>query len=166
MFMCNICDGLNINQICVGISDRLDKNKLRVILNSFFKNFNAFGRINKSCINSKIFYRVFKKIKSSAVNSSSRNNMMTVMSQSLCNISYSRRTRSNCQSRRTVFKGGNSFFKNILRGISQTSVNISCRFQSKSVCRILRIMEYIRSSLINRNRAGISCRVGRFLSDM
>ena len=99
MLVRNVGDGLNINERGVGIADGLDKNQARVVLNRRLENANALCRVNKSRLDTEGGQRVFKKIEGAAVNRRRRNDMMTLLRESLDGISNSRRAACDCQSR-------------------------------------------------------------------
>ena len=54
----------------------------------------------------------------------------------------------------------------LLGGIGQTPVNVAGVFQAETVRRVLTVVKYIGSSLINRHCPGIGSRICLFLSNV
>ena len=60
----------------------------------------------------------------------------------------------------------NALFEHILRGVGQTAVDVACIGQTKAVCGVLAVAEYIRRGLVDGHRTGIGGGVGLLLTDM
>ena len=89
-----------------------------------------------------------------------------VSRQSLDRVGHCRRAGSQGQRRAATFQCRQPFFQHVLGGIGQASVNVAGVFQAETVRRVLTVMEYIGSSLVNGNCPGIGCRICLFLSNV
>jgi hypothetical protein len=76
------------------------------------------------------------------------------------------RTGCDCKGRDTAFEGGYAFFKNILRRVGETAINIAGIFQMETVRSVLSAVENVRGGLVYRNRAGIGGGIGLFLANV
>ena len=72
---------------------------------------------------------------------------------------------SNGESRRAAFQSGQSLFEYILGRIRQATIDITGILQGEAVFCLLRVLEYIGSGLVNRNRSGAGHRI-RYLACM
>ena len=73
---------------------------------------------------------------------------------------------SGSQSGNTALECCNALLEHILRGVSQTAVNIACIRQTETVSCVLAVVENIRGGLVDRNCTGIGNRVSGFLTDV
>ena len=107
-----------------------------------------------------------QQVITSSVNSFGCYNMIACTSDIFESISDGSGTRSDCQSCYPSFKSGYALFKNSLSGVGQTAVDVSRVLQSEACGCMGGVVKYIRGGLVNRNCAGICCRVCLFLSYM
>jgi hypothetical protein len=66
----------------------------------------------------------------------------------------------------TAFEGSNALFKNVLRRVGETAVDVAGVLQVEAVRGVLSAVENVRGGLVNRNRAGIGCGVCLFLANV
>ena len=102
----------------------------------------------------------------SAVDGLSCHDMVACTGDILKGISDGCRTRGYGQSGNTAFQSRHTFLEHILGGVGQTTVDVSRVLQAETCGCMSGVMEYIGSCLIDRYGAGISCRVGLFLSNV
>ena len=163
MLMCDICKSFNINYIRVRVSKSLDVNCFCIFLNCIL-NFFQIEDVYECCCDSVVRKCMLKKVERSSVNVLCRYDMISLLSQVLDCICDSCCSWCNCKCCWTTFQCCNSLFKYILCRVCQTSVNISCISQSKTVCCMLAVPEYIRGCLIDRYCSCISYRIRLLLS--
>ena len=109
---------------------------------------------------------MLQEIVGTAVNRTLRHHMVTLAGESRDGIGKGCCTGCDCEGRDTAFEGGNAFFKDILRRVGETAINIACIFQMEAVRGVLSAVENVRGGLVNRNRAGIGCGVCLFLANV
>ena len=128
---------LQIHQIRIGISQRLDKDCFGVFPDRRLKR--AFLlRVRKGCGNTACQRkRVRKQIVGSAVNRLGGHNMFSRLRQSLEGVADRRRAGGNCKSRRAALQRCDTPLEHILRRIRQSAVNVAGVAESETVRRVL-----------------------------
>ena len=63
-----------------------------------------------------------------------------------------------------AFQSGKTLLQDLLGGVGQPAVDVAGVGQAKAVCRVLAVMENIRSGLVDGDGAGVGRRIGLFLS--
>ena len=103
-----------------------------------------------------------QKVVAAAVDGFLCNDMSAVCCKCLTGVCDSCCTGGQCKCCASALKGCQPFFQDILGGVGQSAVNVTCVCKSETVCCVLAVMKYIGSSLVNGNRSGIgaslSCR--------
>ena len=163
--VCYFSNGINVNDVAIRISQRFNEYCLGILLNRFLE-IVQIARVHKSSGNPVDRQCVGQQIIRSTVDGLSCHDMVACTGDILKGISDGCRTRGYGQSGNTAFQSRHTFLEHILGGIRQPPVNIPRVLQAKAGCRMGRITKYIRSCLIDRYGAGISCRVGLFLSNV
>ena len=163
--VCNLCESLNINKVSIWIAECFNVESLCILVNSIFKS-TLFIRINKCCCNAVSRKCVFEKVICAAVDCLCSYDVIACFSKSLNCICDCSCTRSYCKSGCTTLKSCNSLLKNIFCRVCKSAVDVACIFKCKTICGVLAVVEYIRSSCVNRNCSCICYRVCRFLSYM
>ena len=163
--MCNFRNGIDIGDIAVGITQRLQIDSSGVIPDGIFHFLQIMG-IDKRRLDAILGQRVSQQVKASAVNRLLCDDVPTIGSQRLYGIGHRRSAGGQSQCSASAFQCSQPFFQHVLRGIGQAAVDIARIPQPKPVCRMLTVMEYIRRGLINRDSPGIGCRIGLFLSNV
>ena len=107
-----------------------------------------------------------KKVEASAVNSLLRDDVAAACGQGLDRIGNGRRAGSYCQGSGAAFKSSETLLEHLLGGIGQTAVDVAGIGESEAVRRVFAVVEHIGSGLVDRNGAGIGCRIGLFLSNV
>ena len=165
MAVCYFSNGIDVNDVAIRIAQRFNEYRLGILLNRFLE-IVQMVRVYKSSGNPIGRQCVCQQIIRSTVDGLSCHDMVTCTGDILKGIGNGCRTRGYGQSGNTAFQSSHTFLKHILCGIRQPPVNIPRVLQAKAGCRMGRIMEYIRSCLIDRYGAGISGRVRLFLSNV
>ena len=106
------------------------------------------------------------QIVASTIKVVSSHDMITSLSNVLQSIGDGSSTRGNSQSGYTTLEGSHAIFENTLRGIGQTSIDVTCITQSETIGSVLRVVEHIARGLIDGHGACISCGVSLFLAYM
>ena len=70
------------------------------------------------------------------------------------------------QGRAAAFEGGDSLFEDALGGVGQSPIDIAGVRKAEPVCRMLAVMEHIRSGLVDGDGAGIGGGVRLLLPDV
>lgn len=156
--VCNLCESLNINKVSIWIAECFNVESLCILFNSFFKS-TLFIRINKCCCNAVSRKCVFEKVICAAVDCLCSYDVIACFSKSLNCICDCSCTRSYCKSGCTTLKSCNSLLKNIFCRVCKSAVDVACIFKCKTICGVLAVVEYIRSSCVNRNCSCICYRV-------
>ena len=143
IFMSNLCDGFNVYNIGVWISQCLDKYGFCIFLNSATDLIEIF-RINERCCNSVFRKGMGQKVVSSSVNVLCCYDVIAVVRQILNRIRNRCCSGSYCQCSHAAFQCCNTLFKYILCRVCQTSIYISCITQTKSCCCMFAVTEYVR----------------------
>ena len=151
VFMGNLCYRIDVRNVAVGIAQSFQINGPGVFLNGIFYLVQVMG-VNKGCFNAVGRQRVFQQVEAAAVDGFLGNNVTAVGCQRLHSISHRRRAGGQSQRRTAAFQSCQPFFQHILGGIGQTSVNVAGVFQTEAVRRVLTVVEYIGSGLVNRHR--------------
>ena len=81
----------------------------------------------------------------------------------LQSIGHSRRAACHSQGSHAALQGRHALLEDRLSGISEATIDIARITQRKAVGSMLRVAEHVRSSLIDRHRAGIGGGVGLLL---
>ena len=165
VLMCDLGNCIDIGNVGIRISEGLQIDGSGVFFDRTF-HFGEIVCIYKRSFNSVLRQGMCKEVVASAVNCLLCHNVPAVSGQcfnGVCDCCCSGCKSQCCGS---AFQGCNSLFENILRGVGQSSVNIARIRKTETVCRMLAVMEYIRSGLINGNGSGIGCRICLFLSYM
>ena len=124
MLVRNLCNFLNINNLWVWISQRLDENQLCILLDSALNLF-IIKWIYECCVDTIWYKCMCQQIVGTTIDIFCCNNMITCKCQILDCICNSCCARSNCKCCNTTLKAGNSLLKYILSRISQSSVNVA-----------------------------------------
>ena len=163
--MSDFRQAFNIGDIAERISQRLRENRLGILINSGFNLFFVID-IHPLRSDSEVGKSMLQQIIGSAVNVFRGDDILTLLRKRLNRIGYRSGSRGCRKCGDAPFQRGNSLFKHILRGIGQTSVNISRILQAEPVGCMLRISEHIGRGQINRNCSGVRRRIRLLLSYM
>ena len=166
MLVRDFCHSRNIDEIGIWIADGLDINDLRIFLHCIRKGLYALRRVHKGGLDAKGREGMLEEIVGTAINGRSRNDMLSGMYQSLQCVGYSRRAGCCSQRRHAALKSRKPTLEHILRRIREAAIDITRILQSKAIRRMLRIVEHIRSRLVNRHRTRIRRRIRLFLAYM
>ena len=163
--MCDLSNLVDIDQVGVRISQNFDEDRFSVRLNSLFEAA-FFIRINECRCDAVIRKCMLQQIVCSTVDRLGCYDVISCVSQVLQRVGNSCGTRCHSQSCNTAFQSCQSLFENVLCGVCQSAVDVTCVCQSESCCRMIGIAEHVRCCLIDRNCSCVRCRIRRFLSDM
>lgn len=158
VWMSNVCYFFNINNIWIGVTEWFNENSLCVFVNCIFKCV-FFVRINKLCCYTVLWECMLKPVVCAAVDCLCGYDVVACFCKSLKCIWNCRCTWCNCKSCCAALKSCNSLFKNILCRVCKSAVDVTCIFECKAVCSVLTVVEYIRSSCVNRNCSCVCYRV-------
>ena len=137
MFMCNLCNFFDINQVGVRVSKCFNKDCFCVFLDCSFEG-TFYFRIYKCCGNAVCLWKgMCQKVVSSAVDGLGSYNVLTCFCKCLECIGDCGCTGSNCQCCNAAFKSCDSLLENIFSWICKSSVNVSCITKSEAVCCML-----------------------------
>ncbi len=90
--------------------------------------------------------------------------MVAVTDDILQRIADGSRAACHCKTCHTTLKGCHPILKHTLRGVGKASVDIAGITESETVCRMIRITEYVGGGLIDRHCACICCAVRLLLT--
>ena len=163
MVMGNLCDGLHIRHFRIRIAKSLYVQRLCIVLNGLLKGLRT-QRVHKGCGDAVIRQRVGQQVVASAVKILRRHDVSAAQGDILHRVGHCRRT-GRCGNRcHAPLEGRHSLLKNLHRRVRKPGINIPRVFQSKPVCRMLRVMKNVGRGLINRHRSGVCGRVRLLLS--
>ena len=163
VFVCDLCDRINIGDIAVRIAERFQIDRSGVILNG------ALDFLQIVCIHESRFYPVLRKrmcqeVIAAAVDRLLCDHMAAVCSQRFDRVGDRCCAACQCQCCGSAFESCESLFQHVLCGVGQSAVNVSGISQSEAVRRVFAVMEYIGSRLVNGHGSRIGSRIGFFLS--
>ena len=67
---------------------------------------------------------------------------------------------------RAAFKRGNALFKDVLRGVGESAIDVAGVAQAESVGCVLRISEHVRRGLVDWHGACVCCRIRLLLTNV
>ena len=161
----NCGNRVDVGNVAVGISERFKVNCLRVRLDCRF-DLGKVVRVDERCGHAECLERMGKQVVCAAVDGLLADDVIALLREGFDRIGDCRRTGGNRQTRDAAFKRGNAFFKDVLRGVGESAVDVAGVAQRETVCRVLGIVEDVRSGGVNRNGAGIGGGVRLFLTDV
>ena len=161
----NLGNRFDVRDVGMRVAERLDEHELRVFLDGTFDFLQVAG-VHERGINAERAERMLQEVVGTAVNRTLRHHVVTLAGESGDGIGKGCRTGCDCEGRDTAFEGGYAFFKDILRRVGETAINIAGIFQMEAVRGMLSAVENVRGGLVNRNRAGIGGGVGLFLANV
>ena len=165
VLMGNLRDRIDIRNITVRVPQSFQEDCSRIIPDGSLQLFQIVS-IHKSCSDAVLGQSMGKQIVTAAINGLLCNDMPAVCCKSLNRIRDRSCAGSHCQSSTSALEGRNPLLQHFLRGVGQTTVNISGICKTEPVCRMLTVPKYIGSCLINRYSPGIRRRICLFLSHM
>ena len=165
IFMSKFCQRINIRNITVGVSEGFNVDRSCIILNSCL-NFSEVMDIYETGGNTEVGKCVRQQIIATAVNGLLCNKMTAVLTESFKGVCNCCCAGSERQGSNAALKGCHTLFENILRGVSESSVDVTCIGKTESSCRMSGILKHIRSGCINRYCTGIGGGIGIFLTYM
>ena len=163
--VCDFGNCVNVRKIAVGISESLKEDCSRIVLNGIFHFLQVSG-VDKCGRYAVLRKRMLQKVEGAAVDGLLGYDVAAVCRKCLNRVGDCCCTGSNCQCCAAAFKCCDSFLKNALRRVGQTTVNVTGIGKTETVCCVLAVMEYICCSLVNRYCSRIGCGVCLFLSYM
>ena len=154
VLMGNLRNGIDVGDVAVGVSQGFQIDGLCIL------------SVHKRRCNTVLRQRMFQQIVASAVDGLLGHDVSAVGCQRLHGIGDCRCAGGHGQRRAAAFQCGQPFFQHVLGGIGQAPVNVAGVFQAETVRRVLTVVKYIGSSLVNRHCPGICCRICLFLSNV
>ena len=161
----NLCDSLDIRNIGIRVAESLDVNRLSIVLDSAFQFFQIVC-INEGGLNAELRQSMCQQVVAAAVDGLLCYDVVASLSKCLNGVGNRCGAGSGSQSGNTALECCNALLEHILRGVSQTAVNIACIRQTETVSCVLAVVENIRGGLVDRNCTGIGNRVSGFLTDV
>ena len=161
----NLCDSLDIRNIGIRVAESLDVNRLSIVLDSAFQFFQIVC-INEGGLNAELRQSMCQQVVAAAVDGLLCYDVVASLSKCLNGVGNRCGAGSGSQSGNTALECCNALLEHILRGVSQTAVNIACIRQTETVSRVLAVMENVRSGLVDRNCTGIGNRISGLLTDV
>ena len=163
--MCDVCNSLNVDQVTIRVAQCLKEYCLGVLINGILEVLNVI-RIYKLGGHAVLRQGVLQIVVGAAVNGLGCYNVVALMCQRLKRVGQSRCAGSNCQCGRTALQCCDTLFKDVLRRVGQTAVNVAGISQTEAGSCVVAVVEHIRSGLINRHGTCIGCRVSLFLANV
>ena len=161
----NLCNSLDIRNIGIRVAESLDVSSLSIVLDSAFQFFQIMC-INEGGLNAELRQSVCQQVIAAAVDGLLCYDVVASLSKCLNGVSDRCGTGSGSQSGNTALERCNALLEHILRRIGQTTVDIACVSQTETICRVLTVMENIRSGLVDRNCTRIGNRISGLLTDV
>ncbi len=161
--VCNLCDGLDIRNVCIGVCQCLDIDGTCILVDRCLNLFQVSG-VHEFSRYAVIRKGVPQQVVGAAIDGCLSDNVLPCMSQCGDCIGNSCCTGSNGQSTDAALKGIDSLLENALCGVRQSPVDVAGIAQCETICGMLCIVEHIRGCLINRNGSGIGSRICLLLS--
>ena len=156
---------LDINDVAVRVSQRLDEHGFRILPYGLLEVCQV-DRIYKGGGDAFFGQCMCQQIVRTSINGFGRHDMVARTGDVLKGVSNGCRPRSYGQCGNSSLKGCHTLFKNILRRVCQPPIDIPRVLQAEAGGSMGRVAEYVRSSLVNGDGARIRRRVGLFLSYM
>ena len=163
--MCDVCNRLNVDQVTIRIAQRLKEHSLGVFINGILEVLNVI-RIYELGGHAVLRQSVLQIVVGAAVNGLGSYDIIALMCQRLKRVGQSCCAGSNCQCRRTALQCCDTLFKDVLRRVGQTAVNVAGVSQTEAGSCVVAVVEHIRSGLINRHSACIGCRISLLLTNV
>ena len=158
-------DRVDVGNVAVRVAEGLQIHSPCLICDGAFE-LRQVVRVHESRLDAVLGKCVAKKVEASAVNSLLRDDVAAACGQGLNCIGNGRRAGSYCQGSGAAFKSSETLLEHLLGGIGQTAVDVAGIGESEAVRRVFAVVEHIGSGLVDRNGAGIGCRIGLFLSNV
>ena len=163
VLMCNFCKCFDIDNIRVRVSEGLDVDGFCVLLNGC-ANLIQIKYINKCGADAVLRKGVCQQVVGTTVDVLCGYDVVALLRQvddgvvdGCCSGSY-------CECCNAALQCCHSLLENVLGGVSQTAVDVSCILESESCCCVIGVIEYERRCLINRHCSCSGCRIWIFLS--
>ena len=165
MLVRNLCNRVNVGNVAVGISERFKVNCLRVRLDCRF-DLGKVVRVDERCGHAECLERMGKQVVCAAVDGLLADDVVSLLGERFDRICNCRRAGGNRERRYAALERRNALFKDVLRGVGESAIDVAGVAQRETVCRVLGIVEDVRSGGVNRNGAGIGGGVRLFLTDV
>ena len=161
----NGCRSLDVGDVGMRISQRLDENKFGIGLDCGFQCV-VIVRIDERCADPLALQRVCKEIVSAAIDVFAGHDVVACVGDIGDGVRHCGGSRSHGQRAHSALERSHTLFEDGLRRVGEPPVDISGVLQCKAVGGVLRVVENIRGGLVDWNGARIGCRVCLFLPYM
>ena len=165
MAMSHFSNTRQIGNIGIGVAQRLGKDNLRVRLDGALQRLQVVD-IDNGVADAAARQRVGDEVERTAIEVVGGYQMVALEQDVLQCIRDGSSTRGDSQSGYAALKGCNTILQHSLRGVGQTSVDVSCIAQAEAVGSMLRVVEDVRGCLIDGHCPCISCGVCTLLAYM
>ncbi len=165
MLMSEFRQCVNVWNITVRIAEGLDINRPSVILNGCFY-LRKVMNVYKAGSNTECWERMRQQVVAAPIYGLLCDKMTTVLSQGFQRICNCRRSGGKGQGSRAALQRCHPLLQYVLRGVRQSAVDIAGIGKAKTSRCMGRVPEHIRSSRIDGNCTGVSCRVRILLAYM
>ena len=156
---------LDVRDVGMRVAERLDEHELRVFLDGSLDFFEVAG-VHERGIDAERAERMLQEVVGTAVDGALGNHVVTLAGEGSNGISEGCRTGSDSEASDTAFESGDALFKNVLRGVGKTAVDVARILQVETIRGMLGAVENVGGGLVNRNRAGIGGGIGLFLANV
>ena len=161
----NLGDGVDVGNVRVGVTQRLQIDGAGVLLDSAFDLGQVMG-VDEGRFNAEGRQGVLQQIGGAAVDGLLGDDMAAVLGQRLDGVVDGSCTGGNGQGGNAALESGNALFKDIFGGVGQAAVDVAGIAQAETVSGVLGVVENVGSGLVDRHGAGIGDRVSLLLADV
>ena len=163
MAVSNVCDGINVRDVAVGVAQSFQIDGFGVGLDGGGEFLQAVS-IHKGGGYTELRQSVSQQIIAAAVDGFLGHDMIPRLGQSLNGVGNRRRAGGQGQSSHAAFQSCDTLFQNILGGIGQPAIDVACIRQTKPGGGVSGIVEHITGGLIDGYRPGVGGRICLFLT--
>lgn len=136
----NLGDGVDVGNVRVGVTQRLQIDGAGVLLDSAFDLGQVMG-VDKGRLNAEGRQGVLQQIGGAAVDGLLGDDMAAVLGQRLDGVVDGSCTGGNGQGSNAALKSGNALFKDIFGGVGQAAVDVAGIAQAETVSGVLGVVE-------------------------
>mmetsp|Transcript_15493 Transcript_15493/g.18655 ORF Transcript_15493/g.18655 Transcript_15493/m.18655 type:complete len:393 (-) Transcript_15493:96-1274(-) len=152
-------EGLKVGDVELWVTDGLDVDSLGLIVDDSFE-VSRIVSLHETDVNSHTGKLHFELIESTTIEIASRNKVVALLTNGLEAQELGGHSATGRESANATFKSSDPLLKDVVGWIHDTAVNVSELLQREEVRSVLGIVENIRASGVNGNRASIGSLVG------
>ena len=165
MLLGDLGDGVDVGDVGVGVTERLEIDDRGVVLDGALDLVQVMG-INEGGLDTKLGERVLQQVVGTAVDGLLGDHVVTGLGEGLQGIGDGGGARGDGEASNAALERSDTVLEDALGGVGQTAVDVTGVGKTKAVGGVLGVAEHIARGLIDRHSTGVGCRIGALLANV